>query len=133
MPGLVRGAGQLFDPRREMIEVNFVPVPPPTAAPAVRVDQARGQVDAGKHEYVVTFITEMGETQSGPIGAKAIVTQSNSMVLGNNVDVGIGTSAPVLVGTPGQGIVLKSPDGATCRLLSIDNQGSLQTAPIRCP
>jgi hypothetical protein len=85
----------------------------------------------------------MGETQSGPIGAKAIVTQSNSMVLGNNVDVGIGTSAPkarlevtggnVLVGTPGQGIVLKSPDGATCRLLSIDNQGSLQTAPIRCP
>jgi hypothetical protein len=77
------------------------------------------------------------------IGAKTIVTQSNSMVLGNKVDVGIGTSAPkarlevaggnLLVGTPGQGIILKSPDGATCRLLSIDNQGSLVTGPIRCP
>jgi hypothetical protein len=70
MPGLVRGAGQLFDPRREMIEVNFVPVPPPTAAPAVRVDQAMGQVDAGKHEYVVTFIMKWARHNPGRLEQK---------------------------------------------------------------
>jgi hypothetical protein len=28
-----------------------------------------------------------------------------------------------IIGSPGQGIILKSPNGATCRLLSIDNAG----------
>jgi hypothetical protein len=86
------------------------------------------------------------------IGANAVVMQSNSIVLGsiNGVNsattdtrVGIGTTAPkakldvtggnILVGTPGQGIVLKSPDGATCKQLSIDNLGAMVLAAIACP
>ena len=65
------------------------------------------------------------------------------MALGNNVSVGIGTPAPkqklevqggnILVGSPGQGIILKSPDGATCRLLSIDNAGQMGLTPVSCP
>jgi hypothetical protein len=57
--------------------------------------------------------------------------------------VGIGTTAPkatldvtggsILVGTPGQGIVLKSPDGATCKLLSIDNAGAVALSTVACP
>ena len=77
------------------------------------------------------------------IGANAQVSQSNSLVLGNGASVGIGTTAPkaklevtggnILVGSPGQGIILKSPDGAACRLLSIDNAGDLTLVTVPCP
>jgi uncharacterized repeat protein (TIGR03803 family) len=39
----------------------------------------------------------------------------------------------ILVGSPGQGIVLKSPSGGTCRLLSIDNAGALVLTSVACP
>ncbi len=39
----------------------------------------------------------------------------------------------LLVGSPGQGIILKSPDGATCKLLSIDNAGAMVLAAVACP
>src|SRR2546430_2263030 len=39
----------------------------------------------------------------------------------------------ILVGTPGQGVILKSPDGNTCRVLTIDNTGSLTLSAITCP
>jgi hypothetical protein len=78
------------------------------------------------------------------VGAGALVAQSNSVVLGQtSASVGIGTPAPkqklqveggnVYVGTPGQGFILKSPDGATCRLLTIDNAGALVLSPLACP
>ena len=82
----------------------------------------------------------------------ARVSQSNSLVLGNLANpssgipatkVGIGTTAPkatldvtggnILVGTAGQGIILKSPDGATCKLLSIDNAGAMALSTVACP
>ena len=71
------------------------------------------------------------------------MTQSNSVVLGNRANVGIGTTAPkakldveggdVFVGLPGRGIILKSPDGAICRLLTIDNAGALVIEARSCP
>ena len=86
------------------------------------------------------------------IGAHAKVTQDNSLVLGSingvnsataDTSVGIGTTAPkarldvtggnILVGSPGQGIILKSPNGGTCRLLAIDNAGNITLAAIACP
>jgi uncharacterized repeat protein (TIGR03803 family) len=39
----------------------------------------------------------------------------------------------VLVGSPGQGIILKAPSGATCRLLSIDNAGAMVLTAFVCP
>ncbi|PYS49184.1 MAG: hypothetical protein DMF68_10790 [Acidobacteria bacterium] len=84
-----------------------------------------------------------GLTNATAIGANAVVSQSNSLVLGNNVSVGVGTPSPkakldvtggnLLIGTPGQGIILKSPDGATCKLLGIDNAGALAVSAIKCP
>jgi len=91
-------------------------------------------------------------TNATAIGSNARVTQPNSLVLGGingvggataDTSVGIGTPAPkakldvtggnILVGTPGQGIILKSPDGATCKLLAIDNAGAIVLTVIACP
>lgn len=96
--------------------------------------------------------TYLGATTNGTpgifnataIGYGAIVSQSNSVVLGqNSASVGIGTSAPqaklhveggnILVKTPAAGIILRSPDGATCRLLRIDNVGALILTAVVCP
>src|SRR5262249_10297383 len=84
-----------------------------------------------------------GITNATAIGAGTVVTRSNSVVLGNNADVGIGISAPqarlhiqgghLLVGSPGMGIILRSPDGATCRLLTIDDAGATVLTSIVCP
>lgn len=93
-----------------------------------------------------------GLSNATAIGARAHVTQSNSLVLGSisgvnsavaSTSVGIGTTAPkatldvtggnIFVGSPGQGIILKSPNGATCRLLSIDNAGNMTLAAVACP
>jgi hypothetical protein len=74
------------------------------------------------------------------------ISQGNSpeLVIANGSgNVGIGTSAPhsklqvdggnLYVGSPGQGIVLKSPNGAVCRRLTIDNTGAMVLLPITCP
>ncbi len=86
------------------------------------------------------------------IGANSYVEQSNSLVLGSiagkngaasNTKVGIGTTTPkatvdvrggnIYVGSNGNGLILKSPDGTTCRLISISNAGTLDLTPIVCP
>ncbi len=84
-----------------------------------------------------------GITNATAIGASARVTQSNSVILGNNASIGIGTPAPkakldvtggnILVSSAGSGIILKSPNGTVCRMLTIDNTGALIVSNIVCP
>jgi hypothetical protein len=101
----------------------------------------------GKSAQVIS-----GLSNATAIGANAQVTQSNTLVLGSingingataDAKVGIGTTAPkakldvaggnILVGSPGQGIILKSPNGATCKLFSIDNAGAMVLTAVACP
>ncbi len=82
-------------------------------------------------------------TNATAIGANTLAVQSNSVILGNAANVGIGTNTPkarlditggnILVGSPGQGIILKSPNGTTCKLLSIDNAGTFVISDVSCP
>ncbi len=85
-----------------------------------------------------------GVSNSSAIGANALVDQSNSVVLGTTgSSVGVGTTTPkskldvtgghILVGSPGQGIILKSPDGTVCRLFRIDDAGDSVLENIPCP
>ncbi len=81
-----------------------------------------------------------------------MATTSNTLILGSinglngasaDTSVGIGTTTPkakldvtgggIFVGSPGQGIILKSPDGATCKLFSIDSAGAIVLAAVACP
>ncbi len=108
----------------------------------------------GTNNTVIGVNAEVGSgalTNATAIGARAQVDQSNSLVLGGvagtnggaNTSVGIGTTAPkakldvtggnILVGTPGQGIILKSPDGLVCKLMSIDNGGLMVLTTVTCP
>ncbi len=87
-----------------------------------------------------------GITNATAVGANAVVSQSDSLVLGNGVKVGIGSSTPAeklqvngnifVSGNPGvgsNGLILKSPNNATCAKLTIDNAGALVTTIIACP
>src|SRR5262249_59060981 len=67
------------------------------------------------------------------IGAGAIVNASNKVRIGDaNVTV-IEGEGDFHASGPGNGIILKSPDGLTCARLSIDNSGQLVTTPLACP
>ncbi len=90
-------------------------------------------------------------TNATAIGANAAVNQSNSLVLGGvtgvnggtSVNVGIGTITPktklevangdIHVSLPGQGLILKSPNGGTCARLSLSDAGVLTTTVMPCP
>ncbi len=93
-----------------------------------------------------------GLSNSTAIGANASVAQSDSLVLGSingvngataNTSVGIGTTTPkapldvrnghIYVGSPGQGIILKSPTTNICKILSIDDAGVMVFASTTCP
>jgi trimeric autotransporter adhesin len=84
------------------------------------------------------------------IGWRALVTQSNSLVLGSSSDanfgvdtnVGIGTTAPktklhvrrgkIYIEANGQGMVMKAPNGS-CFELTVSDAGTLTTTGIACP
>jgi hypothetical protein len=64
----------------------------------------------------------------------------NASVMGN---FGIGTAAPaaklhveggnILINSAGTGVILKSPDGNTCRLMTVSDAGVITLAPVTCP
>jgi hypothetical protein len=94
-----------------------------------------------------------GLSNATAIGQFSLVTQNNSLVLGSisgvggafvNTNVGIGTTKPqakleikggnIVLNGNGNGIVLVSPDGATCRLLQIANvTGDVTVTATTCP
>ena len=91
-------------------------------------------------------------TNATAIGAYSLVTQSNSIVLGgvpggqvgpDGTRVGVGTTAPkarlevangdLLIGTAGQGPILKSATGNTCVKLTVTDDPSLVGSVVPCP
>jgi len=114
----------------------------------------------GNENIFIGFNTRIGPsfspantviTNATAIGSRALVSQSNSLVLGSvagmngaaaTVSVGIGTSVPrsrldvrsgnIYIGSPGQGLILRSPNASVCGLLTINNAGVMVNTPITC-
>jgi len=121
-----------------------------TNNPGARLTISGGNVDNGSTG--IDFINTAGNSFRLAAGVPG-VTNSNlsisqagttELVIANgNGNVGIGTSAPktklqvdggnMYVGAPGQGLILKSPNGSVCRILSIDNSGNMVLTPVTCP
>jgi hypothetical protein len=97
---------------------------------------------AGSHAgafHQGSFVWSDSTTTSGFFSS----TANNQFLINATGGVGIGTNTPkdrldiqggnLLLGSPGKGIILKSPDGTVCRLLTIDNAGTLVNSLVACP
>jgi len=115
---------------------------------------AAGGNTIGNENVIIGAFADVGAnnlTNATAIGNRALVSQSNSLVLGSisganfaaaDTNVGIGTTAPktklhlaggkVYVEANGQGVILKSPGGA-CFELTVTDAGALTTAAVACP
>ena len=67
----------------------------------------------------------VGVSNATAVGANATVSQSNTVVLGNNADAAVTTQ--------GKGVILRATDGANCYRVTVNNSGALSTALVTCP
>ena len=85
-------------------------------------------------------------SSSPQVKVGGLVLNTGGATYGLAVDqgnVGIGTTTPstklqvaegdVYISTAGNGLILKSPNGLTCKRVGIDDAGNLVTAAIACP
>ena len=80
---------------------------------------------------------------SGAIYGTTEYTQKPSPFPGTVFSIGATPTAPaskmkvaggnVLVGSPGEGLILRSPAGSTCVKIGIDNSGALTNVIVACP
>jgi hypothetical protein len=109
-----------------------------------------GTVTTGSSDTFLGAGTDAGSgalIYATAVGAGAVVSQSYSLVLGGTggsaVKVGIGTTTPAeplhvasgdaYISTVGSGLILKSPDGLTCKKVTISNAGAMVLTTVTCP
>jgi hypothetical protein len=103
------------------------------------LNQATPQIGAN-------FNIDGNGTVGGTLTANTATVAGNASVGGNASvmgNFGIGTTAPaaklhvqggnVLVNSAGTGVILKSPDGNTCRLLTVSDAGTITLTAVTCP
>lgn len=87
-----------------------------------------GEVGINHAAGVGTMLQVMGKTADSTTHALGVLNGADRPLLTVRND------GQISVGQPGQGIVLKSPNGQVCRKLTIDNSGNLVVANMpSCP
>jgi len=90
----------------------------------------------GSNNTAVGFLANVSAenlTNATAIGFNAVVNASNKIRLGNGSVTLIEGQGDFHASGPGRGIILKSPNGAVCARLSIDDAGNLVTTAVTCP
>jgi len=80
------------------------------------------------HDLPVMILTSTGKLSLGSTSAPKELLQ-----VGPTAGFSVNDTGRVFIGTPGEGIILKSPNGLVCSKLTIDNSGALTTAIVPCP
>jgi hypothetical protein len=84
-----------------------------------------------------TGVTALVLWNSGATGAGAIrrnATADGALVLRNNaIDTLLVQGGNVALPAAGKGVIVKSPDGNTCKSIGIDNAGALALTAATCP
>ena len=87
-----------------------------------------GEVAINHTAAAGTMLQVMGKTSDATTHALGVLNSSDRPLLTVRND------GQISVGQPGQGIVLKSPNGQVCRKLAIDDSGNLVVKPMAsCP
>jgi hypothetical protein len=96
----------------------------------------------GRSSGFINIRPDASATPPNP-SLRFMTANQQRMIITNSGDVGIGTVEPkskvhaeggaIYVGSPGEGIILKSPSGLMCVKLTIDDVGGLVTTPLACP
>jgi hypothetical protein len=107
------------------------------------IGSGAGETNSGNNNTVIGFAADVTGFlfNATALGANAIVAQSNSLVLGSGVNVGIGTSAPktklhiaggsAYIASPNS-LIITSPNGS-CWFLTVSNTGVVSSSTITCP
>jgi len=103
---------------------------PSTDAPAVNV-------------YAPINASSIEQRKLGTLRIAGLTADGETHLAWDSGSVGIGTTSPntklqvaggdVYTSTAGNGLILKSPNGLTCKRVGIDNAGNLITTAVACP
>jgi hypothetical protein len=72
-------------------------------------------------------------TSGGKLGIGSVNFPEESLQVGPSAQFSVNSSGRLLIGAPGEGIILKSPNGLVCSKLTINNSGALTTTIVTCP
>lgn len=72
-------------------------------------------------------------TSTGKLGLGSASAPKELLQVGPNAGFSVNGTGRVLIAAPGEGIILKSPNGLVCSKLTIDNSGVLATTIVPCP
>jgi hypothetical protein len=96
----------------------------------------------GRSSGFINIRPDVSATPPNP-SLRFMTANQQRMIITNTGHVGIGTALPkttlqanggdIFIGSPGQGIILMSPDGLMCVRLTVSNAGALVSTPMACP
>ncbi len=76
---------------------------------------------------------DVGTTLSAPAGGNVGVNTATARAQLEVASGGPGKFGDIYVSGAGNGLIVKSPDGLTCKQIGIDNSGAISVTAIACP
>ena len=72
-------------------------------------------------------------TSSGKLALGSVNVPTETLLVGPTAGFSVNSNGRLLIAAPGEGLILKSPNGLVCAKLTIDNSGTLTSTIVPCP